>query len=255
VSLALVTVGTGTVTPHPMRTSAAHWVAADDVRLLLDCGAGTLHGLARCGLPWTDLTHVAITHFHQDHLGELPALLFAMKYGALAPRAAPLVLLGPAGFRDALARIAAAFGDWVTAPGWPLDVVEVAPGTPLTLAAEVSLAAHRTPHTPESLAYAVATSARRLVYTGDTGPSDALGDWAAGCDLLLAECSLPEAMALDIHLTPAGAGRLAARANAKSLVLTHLYPPVEAVDIVAEVRRSYAGPVTVAHDGARFDLR
>jgi ribonuclease BN (tRNA processing enzyme) len=254
VSLTLVTVGTGTVTPHPARASAAHWVAAGEVRLLLDCGAGTLHGLARSRLPWMDVTHVAITHFHHDHVGELPALLFAMRYGALAPRTAPLVLLGPAGFRDLLDRVAAAFGSWVTTPGWPLEVVEVRPGPAHRLEADLTLTAHPTPHTPESLAYAVATSERRLVYTGDTGPSDDLADWAAGCDLLLAECSLPESLALDLHLTPAGAGRLAARANAKSLVLTHLYPPVEAVDIAAEVGRAYAGPVTVAHDGARFEL-
>ena len=33
------------------------------------------------------------------------------------------------------------------------------------------------------------------------------------------------------------------------LALTHFYPPVEQVDIVAEVRRVYAGPLTLAHDG------
>jgi ribonuclease BN (tRNA processing enzyme) len=92
------------------------------------------------------------------------------------------------------------------------------------------------------------------VYTGDTGPSDALGDWARGCDLLVAECSLPDAMALDIHLTPRQAGALAARAGAKQLVLTHLYPPVEAVDIVAVVAECYRGPVTIAWDGARFEI-
>ena len=90
------------------------------------------------------------------------------------------------------------------------------------------------------------------MYTGDTGPSESLGDWARGCDLLLAECSLPEAMAMDIHLTPRGAGTLAARAEAKRLVLTHLYPPVERVDILAEVAAVFGGPAVVANDGDRF---
>jgi len=250
--ISLVTVGTGTVAPHPTRSAPAHWVEADGVRLLLDCGPGTCHRLASHGLPWPDLTHIALTHFHPDHYSELPALLFAMKYGAARPRTAPLDLVGPVGTRAKLDALAAAFGPWVTAPGFALRIAELEPGTSIALADGVVLDCLRVPHTDESLAYRVSTPAGRLVYTGDTGPSEALGDWARGCDILLAECSLPEAMALDIHLTPRSAGALAKRSRAKRLVLTHLYPPVEQVDILGEVSREYDGPTTVAEDGSRF---
>ena len=220
----------------------------------MDCGAGTCHRLQQFGLPWTELTHIAITHFHADHFGELPALLFAMKYGAREPRRAPLTVYGPAGFHALLDKLAAAFGDWVTEPGWPLMVRELTPGTPEQPAPNVSLDCTRVPHTDESLALAVTSGGRRLVYTGDTGPSAALGDWARGCDLLLAECSLPDHMAMDIHLTPGSAGALAGRAQAKRLVLTHLYPPVEQVDIRAAVAGKYSGQVDIARDGATFEL-
>ncbi len=220
----------------------------------MDCGAGTIHRLAACGLPWMELTHVALTHFHTDHVGELPALIYAMKYGSLAPRREPLVVLGPRGTTSLLERLAAALGAWVTEPGFPLSVTELAPGELVGLREAVALEAHRTPHTDESLALRVTTPEGRLVYTGDTGPSDDLADWASGCDLLLAECSLPEAMALETHLTPRQAGALAARARAKSLVLTHLYPPVEGADIVGEVRQVFAGQVAVARDGDRFEI-
>jgi ribonuclease BN (tRNA processing enzyme) len=59
-------------------------------------------------------------------------------------------------------------------------------------------------------------------------------------------------MALAMHLTPRQAGALAARAQAKTLVLTHLYPPVEAVDIRTEAAASYGGRIIVARDGDRF---
>ena len=272
--ITLVTVGTGTVSPSAARTSAAYWVEAGKTagrqdsksadagrravvpscRLLLDCGAGTCHRLAKFGLPWFDVTHIAISHFHPDHYGELPAFLFALKYGAAAPRTAPLTLLGPVGLTAKLAQLATAFGDWVTAPGWPLHVVEVRPLTPVQLDDQTRLEAFHTPHTDESLAFDLRTGTGRLVYTGDTGPSDALADWAADCDLLLAECSLPDAMAMASHLTPASAGALAARARAKQLVLTHLYPPVEGVDIRAAVAAVYRGPVVVAGDGDRFEI-
>lgn len=255
----LTTLGTGTVTPHAARTSACHLVEVTEAtpehpyRLLLDCGPGALHRMAQHGVPWRDLDAVAITHFHADHWGELAALLFAMKYGASEPRAASLTVLGPAGMREKLDRLAAAFGDWVTSPGFALDVVEVTPrATPHAPRPGIVISACHTPHTAESLAYGIEAGGRRLVYTGDTGPGDELADWAGGCDLLLSECSLPDHMAMALHLTPRQAGALAARAHAKRLVLTHLYPPVETVDIVAEAGLEYPGPISVAADGDRF---
>jgi len=250
----LTTLGTGTVVPSGTRGGPSHWVESGDVRLLMDCGAGTIHRLARFGLPWPAITHVGITHYHHDHIGELPALFYAFKYGQMEPRTEPLVLLGPAGLRAKLQAIAAAYGDWVTAPGFPLEVVELSPGPEITLVRGVTFDVCRTPHTDESLAFMVATPDGRLVYTGDTGPSEGLADWAKGCDLLLAECSLPDAMAVDLHLTPRQVGELAQRAGAKRLVLTHLYPPVEAVDLTGEIAAVYGGPVTVARDGERFAL-
>ena len=250
----LLTVGTGTVVPSGERGSPSYWFEHGGVRLLMDCGAGTIHRLARFGLPWPALTHVAITHYHNDHIGELPALVYAMLYGQLPPRSEPLVVYGPAGMKEKVAKLAAAHGDWLAAPEFPLPVTELAPGRPVTLGDAVVLDVCRTPHTDESLAFSLKTNDGRLVYTGDTGPGEALGDWARGCDLLVAECSLPDDMALDIHLTPRQAGALAARAGAKRLVLTHLYPPVEAVDIAAQVAESFSGPVVIARDGQRFEV-
>ena len=95
---------------------------------------------------------------------------------------------------------------------------------------------------------------RRIVYTGDTGLSEALAVWARGCDLLVCECSLPSAMAIREHLTPEQCGELAAAASPKRLALTHLYPPVEQVDIRALVGAHYGGPVTIATDGSTFEI-
>jgi ribonuclease BN (tRNA processing enzyme) len=92
------------------------------------------------------------------------------------------------------------------------------------------------------------------VYTGDTGYDDGLAAWAAGCDVLLAECSLPGSLSLPEHLTPETVGALAAGARPGRLVLTHFYPPVEREDIASIVGLRWNGPVVLAHDGAALDI-
>jgi len=251
-TLDLVTVGTGTVAPSATRGSPAHWVERDGLRLLMDCGAGTLHALARFGLAWEHVSHVALTHFHTDHVGELPALLFALRHAT--HREEPLVVLGPPGTVALMRSMADAFGPWLLDPGYPIGVLDLQSGEPFPLGAETTLDVHPTPHAPESVALAVQAPEARLVYTGDTGPSDDLAAWAAGADVLLAECSLPDDQAIDGHLSPRRAGALAAAARAKRLVLTHFYPAVETTDVRAGVAAAFEGPVTLAADGDRFRL-
>lgn len=250
--LRLVTVGTGTVAPSASRSSPAHWVERDGLRLLMDCGAGTLHRLAHCGLPWEHVTHVALTHFHTDHYGELPAYIFALRHAT--KREEPLVILGPPGTVHLMRTLAEGFGPWLLDPGYPIGILDVQAGEPFPLGAEATLDVHATPHTDESVAIAVQSPEGRIVYTGDTGPSRELARWASGADLLLAECSLPDDQAIDGHLTPQSAAELAHAAEAKQLVLTHFYPPVERVDIRAVVARTYRGPVALASDGDRFAI-
>lgn len=250
----LTTIGTGTASPSGERVSSGHHVDCGGARLLLDCGSGVVHRMAGAGVRWQDVTHVVLTHFHNDHIGDLPTLIFAWRHGDVEPRSRPVEVVGPEGTADLVNHLATALGSWVSEPGFPLRVREIAPGERMELATGVTLEAFKVPHTDDSLAYSVATPRRRIVYTGDTGYDEGLASWAAGCDLLLAECSLPDTMALPTHLTPEECGRLAARARPGRLVLTHFYPPVERVDIRAAVAAAFDGPLTLATDGWNLDL-
>ena len=250
----LTTLGTGTISLVPQRVCAGHFVEAGSVRLLLDCGSGVAHRLSEQRIAWRDITHVALTHFHLDHISDFATLVFAWKYGDLPGRSAPLVLIGPAGTAALLGQLADTFGDWLREPGFVITVHEIAPGGVVDLGDSVSLGATKVPHTEESVAYSISRNGRRIVYTGDTGYDPMLAEWARGTDVLLCECSLPAAMAIPQHLTPEQCGALAAAALPKHLVLTHFYPPVEQVDIVAAVAAHYAGPVTLANDGDTFEI-
>ena len=205
-------------------------------------------------MEWQTITHVALSHFHIDHHADLPTLVFAWRHGFLPPRAEPVEIIGPVGTVALLERLAAAYGAWLTAPGFPLTIREITPGDIVELPGGVRLTCHPVPHTPESVAYSMERGGRRIVYTGDTGPSDALAGWARGCDLFVCECSLPTAMAIPEHLTPEQCADLAAATAPKHLALTHFYPPVEQVDIRSIIGAKYAGPVTLAFDGWFIDI-
>jgi ribonuclease BN (tRNA processing enzyme) len=248
------TLGTGTVALTPGRSCAGYLAEADGLRLLIDCGSGIVRRLAERRNEWQTITHVALTHFHIDHHGDLPTLIFAWKYGMLPARSEPLEIIGPVGTSALIDRLAAAYGEWLKAPGFAVTVREITPADVLELPGGVTLSCLPVPHTPESVAYSVARDGRRVVFTGDTGPSAELAAWARGCDLLVAECSLPAGMGIPEHLTPEQCGELAAGAQPGHLALTHFYPPVERVDIRELVARSFSGPVTLAHDGWYFDI-
>ncbi len=250
----LTTIGTGTVSPSPARVCAGHLVTAGNTSVLLDCGSGVVHGLAHAGVDWMAITHVAITHFHADHLSDLAFLIFAWRHGAERPRREPVEVIGPPGMDALMTRLAGAFGSWVRDPGFEVRVRETPPGAVTDLSAEARLTAFKVPHTEESQAYDVSFRGRRLVYTGDTGYDEGLGRWAAGCDLFLAECSLPDEHEMAIHLTPRRCGELAAIAQPRTLVLTHFYPSVERTDICGIVGERFGGAVVLANDGWSLEI-
>jgi ribonuclease BN (tRNA processing enzyme) len=250
----LTTIGTGTAAPSAGRVQSGHLIDAGSVKLLLDCGSGAVNRMADLGVRWQDITHFAITHFHADHVIDIPTLLYAWRYGQSPPRSDRIEIIGPVGTVALLSSFAGVFGSGLLSLGFPISVHEIAPGEDVSLGDDVRLRCVKVPHTDESVAYSVERHGRRIVYTGDTGPDAELGAWAAGCDVLLAECSLPTSMAIPTHLTPTQCGALGAAAEPKVLALTHFYPPVEAVDIRAEVATEFGGTVALAVDGWSLDL-
>lgn len=245
----LTVIGSGTLVPDARRGSPALHLREGRRGMLLDCGPGTVHGLARHGVDWRALEVVAVTHFHADHVGDLASLLHAFRYDG---RSARLTLVGPPGFRAFMGRMAALYGGRVLEPDFPLDVVELEAGASWSAEEWMSeLACASTPHTPESVAYRVRGPWGALGYTGDTGPDDGVADHLAGCSVLVAECALSDPPELDTHLAPSDVARLAGSARPDLLVLTHVYPPRTPEEAAASVRTLYPGRVVPGYDGLR----
>ena len=252
----LTVIGSGTLVPSADRASPCHLVESGSEMLLLDLGPGAVHGLARHGKPWWKISHIVLTHYHTDHMGDLPHLLFALKWAAPSPRRLPLHILGPPGLRVRTEALRAAHGDFIVAPGFTVVYEEIDAREAWTeTEASLQLRFVPTPHTEGSVAVRVETGGGSIGYTGDTGPNPALGAFFAGVDILVSECAYADPPSADNHLSPVSVAAMAICAQPATLVLTHLYPPLEAGSVPALVREAgYTGRVVCARDGQSFHM-
>ena len=249
--------GSGTLLPDPARGSPAHWVALEGYRIQVDCGMGGLRTAAGLGLPWRSLTHLVLTHFHTDHVGELAAILFALKHGSSRGKGDPLTILGPPGLRDHLDALALAHGSFVLDPGFPVMVRELSPGMVFQEpGAGWQLFTTSTRHTDHSLALRFEARDGLVGLTGDTGWEPGLGEFFRGCDVLVSECSQPDDAGMATHLTPRELADIAGQAQPDLLITVHAYPPLvpeEVPNLLA--RAGYSGRVLPGRDGLGVDLK
>jgi ribonuclease BN (tRNA processing enzyme) len=120
-----------------------------------------------------------------------------------------------------------------------------------------------------------------VVYTGDTGPSSAVEKLSSSVDLLVSEMmdidhtvnmiketnpQMPKGKFIGIHkhlskhhLSPKQVGELAKAANVGSLVITHMAPGLDTqaeIDFYTkQVASEYKGPISVAQDLNRYELK
>ncbi|HVG38023.1 MAG TPA: MBL fold metallo-hydrolase, partial [Pyrinomonadaceae bacterium] len=95
----------------------------------------------------------------------------------------------------------------------------------------------------------------RLVYTSDTGYGDALADFARGAELLVIECSFPRDKRSAKHLELTEAMKIAREAAPRRVLLTHLYPEWDGLNLNAEARKLWPGETIEARDGLRLNIK
>ena len=162
--------------------------------------------------------------------------------------------------RDGLRRLIEAFSDAnnydLLEQPFPVEIVEIEALEKFEILPGVEAVAMSTPHTDDSHAIHVRENETTLVYTADTGPTDALGAFARHVDLLLMECSFVKDKPVAKHLELVEAVHLIRKAEPRRTVLTHLYPEWDDVDFDNEVRRVGGRSIEVirAVDGLKIRL-
>ncbi len=242
--------GSGTIVPSLRRSTCSFLLEAAGMKLLFDIGPGTMRRLLEAGVTIGEIDLLLLSHLHPDHSGELVSFLFAAKYPETYRRRRPFTLAGARGLRKFFDGLTAVYGDWIILPEDLFSLRELDNRKPDALAAgRMAVRSRPVAHTESSIGYRVEVPGGITVaYSGDTDLCDGLVKLARNADLFICECSVPDAMKVTGHLTPSEAGKAAARAGARRLVLTHFYPECDGADIETQCRMTWKGPLTLAED-------
>jgi ribonuclease BN (tRNA processing enzyme) len=213
----LTVVGCAGSAPGPKSAASCYLVEHDGFRLVLDLGNGAF-GPLQSYLDPAAIDAVFLSHLHADHCLDVAPFVVWHRYSGRA-KTGLVPLYAPVGAERRLALAYDMDGVGLTDV---FDFVPVGPGSFTLGPFDVTLA--RTAHPVECYAIRLTVDGRSLVYTGDTGPSDAVVELARGADVLLAEAAHPPGLELppELHLTAKEAGEHAAAAGVGRLLITHV---------------------------------
>ncbi len=248
----LTVVGCSGSVPGPASPASCYLVEHEGFRLVLDLGNGAL-GVLQRHVPGAAVDAVLITHLHGDHCLDLCALYVARRYGRDSGGPARVPVLGPAGTAE---RTADAYGGGASVADLARVMAFEVVGPGCFEVGPFQVTAVRAAHPVECLALRLDAGGRSLVYTGDTGPSEAVTALATGADLLLAEASFVDGDVNPpgLHLTGRQAGRMARDAGVGRLLVTHVPPWHDAAVALAEARTEFDGPSGLAEPDAVLEV-
>jgi ribonuclease BN (tRNA processing enzyme) len=242
----LVVLGCSGGYPEPNRACSGYLVEAAGRRIWVDAGSGTLaRMLAHCSLAEVDSAY--LTHLHPDHWTDLPLAVHAIAVGA-AERTEPLPVYGPHGWAKAVGVDLYWRGD----DDVPIyEARELSDGLVIRRG-ETTIRTSAVVHGIETYAVRVEADGASLVYSADSAPCQALVDLARGADLFV--CAAGTATASAILANPRQAGEMAAAAQARRLLLTHLPPGADHGHAEEAARTAFSGAVRAASEGAQYEV-
>ncbi len=227
--------------------------------LVLDLGPGAFGALYNYIDP-AKIAAFGLSHLHPDHCVDVCGLYVAARYSPTAPWPEQLIY-GPTRTAERIGRAyevlqptdeddqpdASIYSHFIYR-NWASSQ-QIGPFTVRTA---------RVRHPVEAYAIRVdenGGAGGSLVFSGDTGPCDALVELARGADLLLAEASYLEGPKNPpMHLTGKQAAETATRAAVGALVLTHIPPWHDRDQVRSQAVSHFSGPIGLALPGASWSI-
>jgi ribonuclease BN (tRNA processing enzyme) len=230
--------------PGPGSACSGYLLRHQGFNLWLDAGPGTMANL-QTHIRLADVDAVVLSHEHPDHWSDLDGFYIACRYIETRTH---VPIYAPAGLCDMMR---SEIDDQS-----PFDWHEITDKSKVAVG-PFQFTFARTDHPPETLAARIepAGTPRVLGYTADTGPGWTVEELGLGLDLVLSEATfLHDREGTSPHMSARQAGTAARAAQAKRLLITHIWPIVDPEQSVAEAREAFGGPVEYARMNATYQL-
>jgi ribonuclease BN (tRNA processing enzyme) len=291
----LITLGTsGGPPPRAHRAQSSNLLIVNGALYVVDAGDGVARRLAKAGINVREIGTVFITHHHDDHTAGLGTLL---SVAWDQNRTKPINVYGPHRtvelVKAAVQYFTISAEIRIADGGRTVPIAQVFFGHNIGTGvvyqdANVKVTAVENSHFDfhegpasgkhKSYSYRFETPDRVIVFTGDTGPSDAVTELAKSADLLVSETSSCQGRMQEMvddgrwqamtsseqagitrqmtqgHMALDEIGKMAASADVKTVVLSHLthkrdgdYTPW-----AEEVKKHFSGQVLIAKDLMEF---
>jgi ribonuclease BN (tRNA processing enzyme) len=266
--VAVQILGSGGPAISPERASAGYVLWVDgQAKLLIDIGGGSYIRFGQSRAKLADLAMVGISHLHPDHTSDLAALM----WGSNRIRSEPLPIVGPSGNNVApdLATFLARMFDartgayqvlgstlgaaqpGVERPRLDVSVIDVTRTEPTKVFDRQGMivTALGIPHADlPTLAYRVQTHDVSIVLSSDqTGTNPHFVPFAKGANVLVMHLAIAAGASSPLHASPAVVGRIAQEAGVGRLIVGHI-GQFDLDAAIAELRKSYTGPLTIGAD-------
>jgi ribonuclease BN (tRNA processing enzyme) len=280
--------------PRPHRAQSSSLLIVNGALYVIDAGDGVARRIAKAGFNVRDVGTIFITHHHDDHTAGLGTLMSAAWDNQ---RTTPINIYGPPRTEDLVKAAVQYFtisAEIRIADGGRTVPIErlffghdAGPGLvyqdaniKVTAIENTHFAFHKgaVADKHKSYSYRFETPGRVIVFTGDSGPNEALTELARGADVLVSEANSIEERMRDLlgsgqwqvmtaeeqerikrqmtqgHLSTSDVGEMATRAGVKTVILTHLTFKTDD-DYTAwatDVKKHFSGEVLIAKDLKEF---
>ena len=245
-------IGSGTMVPSNERNSSGVLLEYENTCSMVDFGYGSMHSLLKKGLTYHDIDRIYFTHNHPDHICDLIPFLFASRYPK-DPRKKDLQIIAGPGFKQFFDTLMKAYKNWLVPTTYKVEIIDQDEETKSYDGLVVT--SKKVKHIELSRGYRFEFSnGKSVVVSGDTDYCDEMIDLGRKADLMILECSMPDEMKVQGHMTPSECGKLAQKANCRKLCLTHFYPVCDQKNLREKCLAGYSGDLFLAEDFMEFDF-